>query len=55
MFNNLYSEKTTKLVKLNLEIDPIENEENQRKTEARVKITLYNFFNDLNLTEYSYQ
>lgn len=36
MFSNLYSEKTTKLVKLNLEIDEESNEENKRKTEARV-------------------
>merc|ERR1712025_33007 len=37
VFNNLYSEKTTKLVKLNLEVDETGNEENQRKVEARLK------------------
>lgn len=37
MFQNLYSEKTTKLVKLNLEVADLGDEDNQRKVEARLK------------------
>ncbi len=37
MFNNLYSENTTRLVKLNLEINIDQTDECKRKAEARLK------------------
>ena len=55
MFTNLYSEKTTKLVKLNLATDEEQSEENVRKTKARVikLISMYSLWK-MNLSGFGF-
>ena len=55
MFTNLFSEKTTKLVKLNLETDEDQSEEDVRKAKARVNklISMYSLWK-MNLSGFGF-